>query len=49
MSSIYELLEKSPLASDGAMGTMLQEAGLTDGGSPELWNVERPEEIEKIL
>ncbi len=49
MSSIYELLEKSALASDGAMGTMLQEAGLTDGGSPELWNVERPEEIEKIL
>ena len=49
MSSIYELLEKSALASDGPMGTMLQEAGLTDGGSPELWNVERPEEIEKIL
>ena len=49
MSSIYELLDKSALASDGAMGTMLQEAGLTDGGSPELWNVERPEEIEKIL
>jgi len=49
MSSIYELLEKSALASDGAMGTMLQEAGLTDGGSPELWNVDRPEEIEKIL
>jgi len=49
MSSIYELLEKSPLASDGAMGTMLQEAGLTDGGSPELWNAERPEVIEKIL
>ncbi len=31
------------------MGTMLQEAGLTDGGSPELWNVDKPEEIEKIL
>ena len=28
---------------DGAMGTMLQEAGLDDGGAPELWNVEKPE------
>lgn len=31
------------------MGTMLQERGLTDGGSPELWNVEKPEAIEAIL
>jgi 5-methyltetrahydrofolate--homocysteine methyltransferase len=30
---------------DGAMGTMLQEAGLDDGGAPELWNVERPDDI----
>jgi 5-methyltetrahydrofolate--homocysteine methyltransferase len=30
---------------DGAMGTMLQELGLDDGGSPELWNVERPADI----
>jgi 5-methyltetrahydrofolate--homocysteine methyltransferase len=30
---------------DGAMGTMLQERGLDDGGAPELWNVERPEDI----
>ncbi len=49
MSTIYEALEKSALACDGAMGTMLQNAGLTDGGSPELWNVEKPEEVEKIL
>jgi 5-methyltetrahydrofolate--homocysteine methyltransferase len=34
---------------DGAMGTMLQEAGLDDGGAPELWNVERPDVIEGIL
>jgi 5-methyltetrahydrofolate--homocysteine methyltransferase len=33
---------------DGAMGTMLQSAGLTDGGAPELWNVERPEAIRGI-
>jgi 5-methyltetrahydrofolate--homocysteine methyltransferase len=34
---------------DGAMGTMLQEAGLDDGGAPELWNVERPEVITGIF
>ena len=49
MSAIYEALEHSVLVSDGAMGTMLQDAGLNDGGAPELWNVEKPEEIEKIL
>ena len=36
-------------AGDGAMGTMLQSAGLNDGGAPELWNVDRPKEIERIL
>jgi len=49
MSAIYEALEKATLVSDGAMGTMLQERGLTDGGAPELWNVEKPEEIEAVL
>ena len=49
MSAIYEALEKATLASDGAMGTMLQARGLTDGGAPELWNVEKPEEIEAVL
>jgi 5-methyltetrahydrofolate--homocysteine methyltransferase len=28
---------------------MLQDRGLTDGGAPELWNVEKPEEIEAVL
>lgn len=49
MSSIYDVLENSTLVSDGAMGTMLQERGLTDGGSPELWNVEKPKAIEAVL
>ena len=49
MSAIYEALEKATLASDGAMGTMLQERGLIDGGAPELWNVEKADEIEAIL
>lgn len=49
MSDIYKALENAVLASDGAMGTMLQERGLTDGSAPELWNVEKPEEIEAVL
>ena len=49
MSAIYNALENATLTSDGAMGTMLQERGLTDGGAPELWNVEKPEEIEAVL
>ena len=49
MSAIYEALEKGILISDGAMGTMLQSKGLTDGGAPELWNVENPEAIEEVL
>ena len=30
---------------DGGMGTLLQDRGLDDGGSGELWNVERPEVV----
>lgn len=49
MATLYEVLEQSTLVSDGAMGTMLQERGLTGGGSPELWNVEKPQAIEAVL
>ena len=49
MSAIFEALEKGILISDGAMGTMLQGKGLTDGGAPELWNVENPTAIEEVL
>ena len=50
MSGIIETLQSGGhLLGDGAMGTMLQEAGLTDGGAPELWNVDHPEKIEAIL
>jgi len=49
MSAIYDALEHATLTSDGAMGTMLQARGLTDGGAPELWNVDKPEEIEAVL
>ena len=49
MSAIYEALAQGTLVSDGAMGTVLQESGLDDGGAPELWNVEHPDRIEAVL
>jgi 5-methyltetrahydrofolate--homocysteine methyltransferase len=33
------------LIADGATGTMLMAAGLPAGSAPEMWNVERPEQI----
>jgi 5-methyltetrahydrofolate--homocysteine methyltransferase len=33
---------------DGAMGTMLIQAGLVQGESPDLWNVEHPERVKKV-
>ena len=33
---------------DGAMGTMLQQAGLQAGECPELWNVTRPSDITAV-
>ena len=37
--------DRSPVLFDGAMGTLLQDRGLADGGAGELWNVERPEVV----
>jgi 5-methyltetrahydrofolate--homocysteine methyltransferase len=42
------LASPGPILADGAMGTMLFEAGLTSGDSPERWNVERPEVIRGV-
>ena len=49
MADLYEALAQGVLVSDGAMGTMLQDRGLTDGGAPELWNVEHADVVEAIL
>lgn len=47
--NIFEFLKSNRfLVGDGAMGTMLQNAGLTGGGAPELWNVEQPDVIRDI-
>ncbi len=46
---LFQLIESNPFViGDGAMGTMLQQMGLTSGGAPELWNVERPDIIRQI-
>jgi 5-methyltetrahydrofolate--homocysteine methyltransferase len=37
-----------PILGDGAMGTMLFEAGLTSGDSPERWNLERPDTVREV-
>src|SRR5262249_60058039 len=42
------LASPGPILADGAMGTMLFEAGLTSGDSPERWNVERPDVIREV-
>lgn len=50
MSNLLDAIRNGKVrVGDGAMGTMLQGAGLDDGGAPELWNVERAEVIEQIL
>jgi 5-methyltetrahydrofolate--homocysteine methyltransferase len=49
MNTLETLLAKSPiLLADGAMGTMLFEAGLDSGDSPQSWNLTRPESIRAV-
>ncbi len=43
MSNILEKLNSEILIFDGAMGTMLQDAGLKPGGLPELYNITHPD------
>ena len=38
----------SPLFLDGAMGTQLQAKGLKPGDIPELWNLQRPSDVEAV-
>ncbi len=43
-----ERLKSDVLVFDGAMGTMLFEAGLVDGACPELWNATHPDVVGSI-
>ncbi|MBN2208536.1 MAG: homocysteine S-methyltransferase family protein [Candidatus Coatesbacteria bacterium] len=48
-SELTALLEKKGLLIlDGAMGTMLQQAGLSMGDCPELWNIEHAATVQNI-
>ena len=39
------LAQGKVLIADGATGTMMMAAGLPAGAAPELWNVERPDQV----
>ena len=45
---LINLATRSPVLSDGAMGTMLQARGLAPGACPELWNVEQPDLVREV-
>jgi methionine synthase I (cobalamin-dependent) len=48
VDKLLELIaRRGTVLGDGAMGTMLHRAGLTDG-APERWNVERPDVVSSI-
>lgn len=42
---LAELAAAGPVLVDGGMGTLLQDKGLDDGGSGELWNLERADAV----
>jgi 5-methyltetrahydrofolate--homocysteine methyltransferase len=47
--TLQELLERAGvIIADGAVGTLLQAAGLPAGTPPELWNLERPATIREM-
>lgn len=49
MTALTDRLANRPyLVFDGAMGTMLQAAGIEPGGAGELWNVEKPDDVVAI-
>lgn len=43
-----DIFSNKPLIIDGGMGTMLQSEGLPAGASPDAWNIERPDVVERI-
>ena len=48
ISLLQRLRSEGILISDGALGTMLQAAGLEPGVCPESWNLDHPGEVEAI-
>ena len=49
MNKLQQLIASGePILLDGAMGTMLMDAGLEQGYAPEAWNVEHPERVRAV-
>lgn len=48
MNKIALAIQNGVLVSDGAWGTFLQKKGLQGGECPELWNLERPDDVFEI-
>ena len=49
MNKLQELIASGePILLDGAMGTMLMDAGLEQGYAPEAWNVEHPDRVREV-
>jgi len=48
MDDFLSRLKERVLLFDGGMGSMLIEAGLSDGEAPESWNLERPDALLRI-
>jgi 5-methyltetrahydrofolate--homocysteine methyltransferase len=47
-NDFLDLLSQRIMVIDGAMGTMLQEYGLSAGECPEMWNITHPDIVKKI-
>jgi 5-methyltetrahydrofolate--homocysteine methyltransferase len=45
---IEELLARSPVLTDGAWGTEFERLGLPAGECPDLWNLQRPADVEQV-
>lgn len=49
MKRWHTLIDRAgAIIADGAMGTMLQQAGLNPGDPPMLWNVDHPDRVRKV-
>lgn len=48
MIPILERLQREILLLDGSMGALLQGRGLPPGYAPDLWNLEKPQEIQAV-
>ena len=48
MRPLLERLKNEILLLDGSMGALLQSRGLPPGYAPDLWNLERPQDIQQV-